>query len=305
MSIALGNETSGVFYAENDDAYGVWEFTVWKEADSDLQIYLISPHSDDSASNTYRIRLSFVERIMLYRDEVTLFYSASEYITPNSWIKCKVIRYLTGEFFVYYNDVLVSTAGGEGTNPIIDNTYTTSINTVFSLNTLDAIRIAKKDSIENKLADMIFNSGTWRNIYLPEIGTLDAAGEEISNPSGKHHNLAETKFKLPAVSELIAVDNLLDTQVFFAAGVPNAVHPLDSAFGNINMQNKYVIFSFKTDTKFYMLIIYATARTDQEVDKIAECAIKKARTELLNGFMIDVNGDYMRDVDGFYILLTL
>ena len=67
------------------------------------------------------------------------------YIAINTWYRIRITRSTSGVFTVYIlggnftNWTLVSTTGGSGTNPVTDNTYTTSSYFVMDLDANDRV----------------------------------------------------------------------------------------------------------------------------------------------------------------------
>jgi hypothetical protein len=148
--------TAGIISIPSKQAYGQWEFDWYKGADTnDSYVTLCS----NKISNAYySIRLINNERVLFYSlAGGNIMYSAISYITNNTWYRIKITRSLVGVFTVYIKGgafgnttwTLVSTSGGVGTNPVTDNTYTTSEYFVLDLDAGDRIaNIQLKEGIE-------------------------------------------------------------------------------------------------------------------------------------------------------------
>lgn len=130
--------TSGTIALPSKQAYGTWEFDLYKGADaSEISCYYINNNDKLSPSVGYRTSFSNTERVTLQRavngSSVVDNFTISSYIQNNTWYRIKITRTLSGVITLYIKGgtfgneyVLVSMIGGLGTNPITDNTYTTS-----------------------------------------------------------------------------------------------------------------------------------------------------------------------------------
>jgi hypothetical protein len=133
--------TAGVLAIPSKQAYGSWEFDVYKKDVNVINCYLLSSNTN-GLYNSYRVALSSYEA--LYLSELTngslsdKCNTINSYIANDVWYRIKITRTLLGVFTVlikggsftpttgYDGWTLVSTTGGTGTNPVTDNTYTTS-----------------------------------------------------------------------------------------------------------------------------------------------------------------------------------
>jgi hypothetical protein len=103
--------------------------------------------------------------------------------TDDTWYKVKVVRNSTtdeyiegavGTFGLYINDVLLDVSAGAGTNPVTDNTYTTS--NWIEIYYLD---VSYNDFIRNfKINGNVVNLSPLIEEYLE---TLDVRGDRESN----------------------------------------------------------------------------------------------------------------------------
>jgi len=112
----------------------------------------ISSTKKSATTDSYRVIFSTSEAIKLQGRTGAVnsdkFATATSYIVVNIWYRIKVIRTLSGEFAVYIKGgsfgneyILVSTAGGSGTNPVTDNTYTLTNYLLIDNDVGDLIRI--------------------------------------------------------------------------------------------------------------------------------------------------------------------
>jgi len=170
--------SAGTTYVASTQAYGVWEFDVEKVDESaEVTIYISSDSYDILSANNYRLRFDALERIsfaiMTNGVAVTLFRTSASYFDITDKYRVKVIRLIDGTFFVYIkygefgNDyVLVDTAGGLGSNPLVDNTHTSSAFLISELKTNAKFGNLTKNLIPVAITD--FTDGT---------GTFEIAGE--------------------------------------------------------------------------------------------------------------------------------
>lgn len=146
----LTNTSAGVNAFQSNTAYGEWEFDVYKSTESTTPEINIMNTESDAEGDGYAVLMNIQERIGLYRVDggtlTFLFYTPINYIAPKTWYGIKVTRTPDGEFTVYikggsFGDEyqLVDTTGGSGTNPVVDNTYTTSNYFVTDLDESDSI----------------------------------------------------------------------------------------------------------------------------------------------------------------------
>lgn len=148
----LENSVAGTCTIQSETAYGEWEFDISKAADGNLSYIHFIQESSSITGNGYRLQFKSDEKIEL--DLITngiydtdLFVTAASYIAINTWYRIKITRTEAGVFTVYIkggafgdNYVLVDVTGGSGTNPVTDNTYTTSKYAVLDLDTGDRFK---------------------------------------------------------------------------------------------------------------------------------------------------------------------
>jgi hypothetical protein len=148
--------SQGVIAIPNTTAYGSWEFDFYKGvAFSDVQISLTSITNTGGllvAAQSYALRFfPNSQNIFFYRANAAILNTAASYFTINTWYRLKVTRTSSGVFTIlikggaftptvgYDGWTLLSVLGGSGTNPITDNTYTSSIYSVIGLGGSDRI----------------------------------------------------------------------------------------------------------------------------------------------------------------------
>ena len=144
--------TSGTLAIPSDTAYGEWEFDLFKGTDSTQQIiYFTSTDTNNFQTGSgYRMAFLDTEGVFLSSKNggavSTLFGSITSYIQFNIWYSLLITRTNVGVFTVYIKGgsfgntwTLISTYGGSGTNPITNNTYTTSKFFVLDLDANDCI----------------------------------------------------------------------------------------------------------------------------------------------------------------------
>ena len=128
-------------------AYGTWEFSVYKGVGSNIINIRILSENPIGTGNRYTVQIANSEGINFFRDTTLIISSISSYIENNTWYRFKVTRTLDSEFSLYIKGgdfgtddwTLVSTTGGTGSNPRVDNTYTESQYLVLDLDVSDRI----------------------------------------------------------------------------------------------------------------------------------------------------------------------
>lgn len=151
--------TAGVLSIPSKQAYGTWEFDWYKGGLSNVIDGILIASKPNSRSfatqNGYFLRIESNEAYFLYKttngSATAIANSSASYISNNTWYRVKIIRTLSGVFTVlikggsftpttgYDGWTLVSTTGGSGTNPVTDNTYTTSEYFVLDIDAGDRI----------------------------------------------------------------------------------------------------------------------------------------------------------------------
>lgn len=112
-------------------AYGTWTFWINKAASSATRFLVIADEPErfsDANQDGYLINIPATEEISISRvtsgATATLMQTAAATATAATWEKYTITRTAAGIFSVYLNDVLVTAV--IGTNPVTDNTHTTS-----------------------------------------------------------------------------------------------------------------------------------------------------------------------------------
>ena len=130
--------TAGTIGFQNDEAYGTWEFDIYKGADANnlgVGFILDSIKERASSENGYWVGFNSTELIFLQEytsgNPTNLFLTATSYIAINTWYRIKVTRTTTGVFTVYikggaFGNDYVQVVEASGDNPVTDNTHTTN-----------------------------------------------------------------------------------------------------------------------------------------------------------------------------------
>ncbi len=144
--------TAGLLYQESRQAYGTYEFSIYKAAASYSYI-LFAADTIGGATATgqdgYYILLNANERVCLKEAtagvESDKFYTVTSYFNAATWYRFRVTRRYDGQFTVYIKGgafktwTTVDVSGGTGTNPVTDNTTTTSKYIVLDLDAGDRV----------------------------------------------------------------------------------------------------------------------------------------------------------------------
>ena len=170
----LVNTGAGMVYINSDTAYGEWEFDFNKGADGNNVYvpFIISSHSDwTSTGEGYYFGVSSTENLIFYRRNgagaTSLFTTVASYISINTDYRIKITRSLAGVFTVYIKggtfgwDTWTTVVADSGTNPVTDNTYTTSNYLVADIDSGDTISNLKIDGKRISLANAVQSTGTW------------------------------------------------------------------------------------------------------------------------------------------------
>ena len=143
--------SNGVAYIQSKNIYGEYEFDICKKTSgTSYSISFISDKNDTtvaSVANKYQIDSLSNENLRLNRGgTINLFTTNSNYIEANTVYTIKITRSVDGEFTCFIRGgnfgntyTIIDTIGGSGSNPIIDNTYTSSNYFVVDLDTGDLI----------------------------------------------------------------------------------------------------------------------------------------------------------------------
>ncbi len=126
--------SAGTIAIQSSTAYGTWEFDLLKGGETnDTDINFIMDISDPlpgSKGNGYQIRFSGTEVVQLIKrtdgGANVLMVTSTSFVNINQYYHITVTRTTDGEFTVFLDGVLVDVTGGSGTNPVTDNTFTSS-----------------------------------------------------------------------------------------------------------------------------------------------------------------------------------
>jgi len=144
--------SAGTIAIPSKQAYGTWEFDLYKGADGNKCFFdFISDVLTITSNNGYRFTFSSNEEIYIRRrtsgSDSNILATPFNYISINTWYRIKITRTKDGEFYVYirggdFGDddwTLVDVTGGSGTNPVTDTTHTTSNFTALDFDAGDRI----------------------------------------------------------------------------------------------------------------------------------------------------------------------
>ncbi len=138
--------TDGILYQEPSQAFGTWEFSFNKTAGGVIQVYFMQSEVSLSSGTGYSIYLGGTETIALTERGVgTKCATTAGYYSDSTWYSLRITRRHDGEFTLYikggsFTDwTLVDTTGGSGTNPVTDNTTTSSKYLVIDLDSGDMV----------------------------------------------------------------------------------------------------------------------------------------------------------------------
>ena len=145
--------TAGVLYHESQQAYGTFEWDIYKGGASNSLNVLFTADTIGAASATGQDANGFFfnadERMGLVAsvngNGATPAYTATAYADNNAWYKIRYTRRYDGSFTMYikggaFTDwTLIDVSGGTGTNPITNNNTTTSKYVVLDLDAGDKV----------------------------------------------------------------------------------------------------------------------------------------------------------------------
>ena len=136
--------SAGTIAIQSSTSYGTWEFDLLKGGEENtITIKFIGTNTDayTSDSENYIIQIPTSERLGLFKGSgaSTLFFTATDFFSNNEWHHVTATRTTDNEFTAYLDGVLVDVTGGSGTNPVTDNTYTSSNFIVLDLDVGDKV----------------------------------------------------------------------------------------------------------------------------------------------------------------------
>ena len=151
--------SNGVAYFESTQAYGEWRFDVYKGNTANLsRVFFLSDSYNIGSENGYQFQLRDDESIRFRRmtsgGGSNGFDSYVSYISNSTWYTIRIIRESNGKFTVYikggiYNTWTLVDASITGTNPITDNTHTTSNYLIIDFDNGDKISNIRFQDIGN------------------------------------------------------------------------------------------------------------------------------------------------------------
>ena len=302
--------TAGLNSIPCTQAYGVWEFDISKTENGIDRFYFMAGNNTGvpTASVGYYIYISASENIVIVRSEsagtLTLFTTAVSYISTNAY-RIKVERNFSvnqfhtgakGSFKVFIKGgsfgatyVLVDVSGGTGTNPVTDNTYTTSAYFVTDMDAGDKFGDPVLSDAEIPINDILATRGA----MLPASAltpTEDIAGVTLVNKpdtdgdGGLSSKTYSEQSIIPIASkEQIERDDMFygDTEVF--PFFDNDGTPLETRLSEIRDVSEPNKIVFDAN------------------DNIIDIILKNFSSGVT--YVIDGNGDYVLDGNGDYVIV--
>jgi Concanavalin A-like lectin/glucanases superfamily len=167
----LVNAGAGIAYIPSNTAYGTWEFDVYKSGSIYMPI-ISDGYLGDIQNDGYLLNIRSTGSIYFRKtggSSTIFFTTAASYMTNDTDYRIKITRSSAGVFTVYIKGgefgwdswTLVDVSGGSGTNPVTDNTYTTSSYFVADLDNKDKVRNLEIDSKPIRLSNATQSTGTW------------------------------------------------------------------------------------------------------------------------------------------------
>lgn len=142
--------SDGIISVLFSQVYGQWEFDWYKGADNNYARMLILTATSNYAGSGYTIDFTNTEEILfgtrIGASTAPILRTSASYFTHSTWYRIKITRNTDGQFYLYIkggafgsNYILVSTTDGLGTNPITNNTVTSSNYMVMEFQAKDMI----------------------------------------------------------------------------------------------------------------------------------------------------------------------
>jgi len=196
----LENVTAGVMAIPSANAYGVWEFNVYKNLSAtDLAIpFAVDRAGGYLASVGYMLRLSDTQRIVLSRNlvgsTVALMFTPVSYIVPATWYGIRIVRNLNENVFkniptLQTSNIINSIAAPYSTFQSISNsefkaTNIAGNNAYSGTNTEITFGITEKFLVE---FDMKLNSGVGPNVLLMNTLGSGTSSNSVVAVDGKNN----------------------------------------------------------------------------------------------------------------------
>ena len=221
----LVNTTAGTSYIASTQAYGVWEVEFSWNLSNIQRHFFIEDSTSIVWTNGYHFYIHSDGSVRLYEysgSSVLLFETTAWYISSNTQYVARIFRNSVVDEFVTWaiwtfavylkwgiwsDYTLIDVTGGSWTNPVTNNTHTTSAYQVLDFDVWDSVKNLKTgDSVENlalvDMFDFTDDTGVYEQVRVPALEgstTLDAEGSELSNPPCVGHNDAESLLQMPEV----------------------------------------------------------------------------------------------------------
>jgi len=257
-------ETAGITNIPNTEAYGIKEFIFYKDTASSNIINFVSLNSDASGVGGYQLISTSINNLQLnLRGQAILFNTVNDYIAEKTKYNLKITRNsILNEFIIgAAGTFLVEIKGGSfgadyvpvvvssGSNPVTNNAVTTSAYFVPSLTIGSYIKDYSINSDYQNLMAATDGTGVYSKVRVPaRTSTLDAEGDELSNPSGAWHNNAESEILQYPSNQMFDADSNLSTP-YWSDGAGTMVAKSYDDFvtngGNIENQIDYTLNPLK------------------------------------------------------------
>jgi len=139
-SKALECTSSGTIAKQSKTAYGTWEFDIYKGTNINrIALHIIADRvgATSESEGYYFIVSSVGNRVFIVKNNIgsadILMSTANSYLQDNTTYRIKITRDTAGSFTSWIRGgsfgnsyTLIDVSGGTGTNPVTDNTHTTS-----------------------------------------------------------------------------------------------------------------------------------------------------------------------------------
>ena len=309
----LVNAGDGIAYINQDKAYGTWEFDVNKGTSHSFPtVGIISDNVQDLVStngNNYHFLFNSEERIYLRKGIFNLFKTGASYIAINTDYRIKITRSLAGVFTTYIKggtfgwDSWTTVVASTGSNPVTDNTYTTSNYLVADLDSGDTVSNLKIDGKRISLSGAVQSTGTWTTTGDAYSFTTD---DYISIADTDVFSFGDSTDDSPfSVSAWV---NMVDATYFMIAS--KGVYNTDGEWRFFTGHNDFIYFQFYDESvdDCYIGRYYNTTLTPYEGEWIHLMATYDGRggVDAEDGMNIYLNGIVVDDTDlktGTYVAM--
>jgi hypothetical protein len=137
---SLKCDKAGIIYIDSSQAYGRWEFDLYKGLTTNVLGLCFKTDVNGLYSGTgYEFQFVNTTQVANFNRRIyniywALFHTASSYVANKTWYRVRMDRTTDGEFSLYIKGgsfgsdfTLIDVAGGGGTNPVTDNILLTTL----------------------------------------------------------------------------------------------------------------------------------------------------------------------------------